>query len=159
GPERHDQGGGRTHLASLRSVGGRGRGHADAATQGSRRTADAARGRRRRAGLARAPGRAGDPDRVTRAHAMVTDDRILVVDDDPTVAEVVVRYLERDGYDVEVVGDGVAALDRARRSVPQLVVLDLMLPGVDGLDVCRQLRELAPVPVIMLTARGTEEDR
>jgi DNA-binding response OmpR family regulator len=90
---------------------------------------------------------------------VVTDNRILVVDDDPTVAEVVVKYLERDGHVVEVVSDGVAALDRARHTLPQLVVLDLMLPGVDGLEVCRQLRDLAPVPVIMLTARAAEEDR
>jgi two-component system response regulator ResD len=85
--------------------------------------------------------------------------RILVVDDDPTVAEVVVRYLERAGYAVESVGDGPAALDRAGAAVPDLVVLDLMLPGVDGLEVYRRLRRLAPVPVIMLTARGDEDDR
>jgi DNA-binding response OmpR family regulator len=85
--------------------------------------------------------------------------RILVVDDDPTVAEVVVRYLEREGYTVESVGDGRAALDRAGTDVPDLVVLDLMLPGLDGLEVYRRLRRLAPVPVIMLTARGDEDDR
>ena len=84
---------------------------------------------------------------------MVTDApaRILVVDDDPTVAEVVVRYLEREGYAVESVGDGRAAIDRAGTDVPDLVVLDLMLPGLDGLEVYRRLRLLAPVPVIMLT--------
>jgi len=85
--------------------------------------------------------------------------RVLVVDDDPTVAEVVSRYLERDGHAVETVGDGRAALDSALACPPDLVVLDLMLPGVDGLEVCRQLRALAPVPVIMLTARGDEDDR
>jgi two-component system response regulator ResD len=85
--------------------------------------------------------------------------RVLVVDDDPTVAEVVTRYLERDGHAVQTVGDGQAALDSALASPPDLVVLDLMLPGVDGLEVCRQLRALAPVPVIMLTARGDENDR
>ncbi|HEX6312262.1 MAG TPA: response regulator transcription factor [Acidimicrobiia bacterium] len=85
--------------------------------------------------------------------------RILVVDDDPTVAEVVVRYLEREGYAVESVGDGRAAIDRAGAEVPDLVVLDLMLPGLDGLEVYRRLRLLAPVPVIMLTARGDEDDR
>jgi DNA-binding response OmpR family regulator len=92
---------------------------------------------------------------------MVTDApaRILVVDDDPTVAEVVVRYLEREGYAVESVGDGRAAIDRAGADVPDLVVLDLMLPGLDGLEVYRRLRLLAPVPVIMLTARGDEDDR
>ncbi len=89
----------------------------------------------------------------------MSDQRILVVDDDPTVAEVVVRYLERDGYAVESVGDGAAAVASARNVQPRLVVLDLMLPGLDGLEVCRQLRELAPVPIVMLTARGEEEDR
>ncbi len=85
--------------------------------------------------------------------------RILVVDDDATVAEVVERYLRREGYEVETVGDGRLALDRALADPPDLVVLDLMLPGIDGLDVCRRLRALAPVPVIMLTARGEESDR
>jgi DNA-binding response OmpR family regulator len=85
--------------------------------------------------------------------------RILVVDDDATVAEVVERYLRRDGYEVEIVADGRTALDRALADPPDLVVLDLMLPGMDGLDVCRRLRALAPVPVIMLTARGDESDR
>jgi DNA-binding response OmpR family regulator len=85
--------------------------------------------------------------------------RILVVDDDATVAEVVERYLQREGYVVEVVGDGRTALDRALADPPDLVVLDLMLPGIGGLDVCRRIRALAPVPVIMLTARGDEADR
>jgi DNA-binding response OmpR family regulator len=85
--------------------------------------------------------------------------RILVADDDPTVAEVVVRYLEREGFRVEAVADGEVALDRALVDPPDLLVLDLMLPGLDGLEVCRQLRALAPVPVIMLTARGDENDR
>ena len=80
--------------------------------------------------------------------------RILVVDDDPNVAEVVSRYLEREGFSVTTVGDGRQALDLALGNPPDLVVLDLMLPGMDGLEVCRRLRALAPVPVIMLTARG-----
>ncbi|MEO6712526.1 MAG: response regulator transcription factor [Mycobacteriales bacterium] len=88
---------------------------------------------------------------------MVT--RILVVDDDPTVAEVVTRYFEREGYLVECCADGEAALERALADPPDLVVLDLMLPGMDGLEVCRRLRAVAPVPVIMLTARGDETDR
>jgi DNA-binding response OmpR family regulator len=85
--------------------------------------------------------------------------RILVVDDDPTVSEIVGRYLERDGYVVETVGDGRVALDRALADPPDLVVLDLMLPGMDGLEVCRRLRALAPVPIVVLTARGQEADR
>ncbi|MFD5145831.1 response regulator [Streptomyces sp. NPDC058401] len=85
--------------------------------------------------------------------------RILVVDDDPTVAEVVTGYLRRAGYAVESVADGPAALARAAAFRPDLVVLDLMLPGLDGLEVCRRLRAAGPVPVIMLTARGDEDDR
>lgn len=82
-----------------------------------------------------------------------------MVDDDPTVAEVVARYLERDGHSVECVGDGAEALRRALADPPDLMVLDLMLPKVDGLLVCRKLRERWPVPVIMLTALGEEIDR
>ena len=85
--------------------------------------------------------------------------RILVVDDDTTVSEVVARYLERDGYAVETVADGRDALERALAEPPDLVVLDLMLPGVDGLEVCRRLRALAPVPIVILTARSQETDR
>jgi DNA-binding response OmpR family regulator len=90
---------------------------------------------------------------------MVMSGRVLVVEDDPTVAEVVLRYLQREGFTVETVGDGHAALASARAVPPALVVLDLMLPGIDGLEVCRQLRNFAPVPIVMLTARGEEEDR
>lgn len=85
--------------------------------------------------------------------------RVLVVDDDPTVAEVVTGYLERAGFAVEHAADGADGLRRAGERRPDLVVLDLMLPGVDGLEVCRRLRGTGPVPVIMLTARGDEEDR
>lgn len=85
--------------------------------------------------------------------------RVLVVEDDATVAEVVMRYLEREGFEVETVGDGLVALDRARAALPDVVVLDLMLPGLDGLEVCRRLRAVAPIPVIMLTALGEESDR
>jgi DNA-binding response OmpR family regulator len=92
---------------------------------------------------------------------VVTDaaTRILVVEDDRTVAEVVTRYLEREGFVVESVGDGNEALARADAQLPDLVVLDIMLPGLDGLEVCRRLRSRAPIPVVMLTARGSEEDR
>jgi DNA-binding response OmpR family regulator len=85
--------------------------------------------------------------------------RVFVVEDDETVAEVVSRYLEREGFVVEVVRDGRDALARSDAALPDLVVLDIMLPGLDGLEVCRRLRERAPVPVVMLTARGGEEDR
>jgi DNA-binding response OmpR family regulator len=85
--------------------------------------------------------------------------RVLVIEDDPTVAEVVVRYLEREGYRVATVADGRAGLEQALAELPDLVVLDLMLPSLGGLEVCRRLRAVAPVPVIMLTALGDEADR
>lgn len=86
--------------------------------------------------------------------------RVLVVDDDPTVADVVLAYLRRDGIEAAHAADGLTALDSARRVPPDLVVLDLMLPGLDGLEVCRRLRADRPdLPVVMLTARGEEEDR
>jgi two-component system, OmpR family, response regulator ResD len=85
--------------------------------------------------------------------------RVLVVEDDATVREVVERYLEREGIVVDAVADGLVALEHAASCWPDLVVLDLMLPGIDGLEVCRRLRARAPVPVIMLTARGDEDDR
>ena len=85
--------------------------------------------------------------------------RVLVVDDDPTVSDVVTRYLLHAGFDVDVVADGSVALDKARSDPPDLVVLDLMLPGLGGLDVFRQLRCTTPVPVVMLTALGEEADR
>ena len=84
---------------------------------------------------------------------------ILLADDDATVVDVVERYLRREGFTVVSVGDGESALSRAIGDPPDLLVLDLMLPGMDGFEVCRQLRALAPVPVIMLTARGDESDR
>jgi DNA-binding response OmpR family regulator len=85
--------------------------------------------------------------------------RVLVVEDDPTVAEVVVTYLKHAGYEVEHAPDGDDALEAAARAWPDLVVLDLMLPGIDGLEVCRRLRATGEVPVIMLTALGSENDR
>ncbi len=84
---------------------------------------------------------------------------VLVVEDDATVSEVVVRYLEREGLTVQTAPDGACALACAEARWPDLVVLDLMLPGIDGIEVCRRLRAEAPVPVIMLTARGEEDDR
>ncbi|GAB3784138.1 response regulator transcription factor [Nocardioides ungokensis] len=85
--------------------------------------------------------------------------RVLVVDDDHTVREVVVSYLRAHGHDVLEVGDGEAALVAMRDAPADLVVLDLMLPGIDGLEVCRRLRDGGDVPVIMLTALGAETDR
>jgi DNA-binding response OmpR family regulator len=85
--------------------------------------------------------------------------RIMIVDDDRMIAEVISRYLARDGHEVECLHDGDAALRRMERELPDLVVLDLMLPGTDGLEVCRQLRARWPIPVVMLTALGEETDR
>ena len=84
---------------------------------------------------------------------------ILLADDDETVVDVVERYLRREGFTVVSVGDGASALASAIADPPDLLILDLMLPGIDGFEVCRRLRALAPVPVIMLTARGDESDR
>jgi len=85
--------------------------------------------------------------------------RVLVVDDDVKTVELVKLYLERDGYRVITAYDGVEALSLARESRPDLVVLDLMLPGIDGLQVCRTLRDESDVPIIMLTARTTDQDK
>jgi len=85
---------------------------------------------------------------------------VLVVDDDPTVSDVVRRYLEQDGYRVRLAADGLAALAAVAAEVPDLVVLDLMLGGIDGLEVCRRLRRQHPnLPIVMLTALGEEADR
>lgn len=86
--------------------------------------------------------------------------RILLVEDDPKTREMVALYLQREGYDVATAEDGVRALEVAREREPHLVVLDLMLPRMDGLAVCRALRESSSVPgIIMVTARTTEDDK
>ncbi|WP_176308396.1 response regulator transcription factor [Micromonospora sp. NBS 11-29] len=84
--------------------------------------------------------------------------RVLVADDDPRQAEVVRRYLSADGHETVVVHDGRAALDAARRWRPDLLVLDVMMPALDGLAVCRTLHRESDVLVLMLTARGSEDD-
>ncbi|RTL08862.1 MAG: response regulator transcription factor [Acidimicrobiia bacterium] len=95
-----------------------------------------------------------DPDRDAPAER-----RILVIEDDPNLSEVVERYLDREGFDVERIGDGDGGLKRALEWLPDLVVLDVMLPGLDGMEVCRRIRDVAPIPVVMLTARAEEDDR
>jgi two-component system response regulator ResD len=85
--------------------------------------------------------------------------RVLVVDDEPIVRDVLSRYLVRGGFAVETAEDGVQAVERFRETDPDLVLLDLMLPGLDGFEVFSRIRSRAPVPVIMLTAKGEETER
>jgi two-component system response regulator ResD len=89
----------------------------------------------------------------------MSGETILVVDDEPTIVEVVELYLLREGFKVLTAGDGAAALLAIEQHQPDLIVLDLMLPGVSGLDITRQIRASAALPIIMLTARGEETDR
>ena len=84
---------------------------------------------------------------------------VLVVEDDANVAEVLSRYLRREGFQVTCLDDGAAALERALADPPDLAVLDIMLPGLSGLEVCRRLRAAKDVPIILLTALGEETDR
>ena len=86
-------------------------------------------------------------------------ERVLLVEDDDKTAQVVRSYLLSEGYDVQIAADGLAALRAAQNDPPAIVVLDLMLPKVDGLEVCRTLRRLGNIPIIMLTARTTERDK
>src|SRR5690242_17021996 len=97
---------------------------------------------REESGAAEASGVAGKPAR-----------RILIVDDEPTVREVLGQYLQLEGYTIMQAADGLDALRLAEASPPDLVILDLMLPGIDGLDVCSRLRAQSAVPILMLTAR------
>ena len=85
--------------------------------------------------------------------------RVLVVDDDATITDVVARYLTRSGFDVTTAPDGISALQLVETEAPDLIVLDLMLPGMSGLDVCRTLRATQTVPILMLTALADAADR
>src|SRR5918997_1689032 len=85
--------------------------------------------------------------------------RVLVVDDEPVLVDTIRYNLRREGYDVQVANDGNEALKLAQAASPDLVVLDLMLPGIDGLGVCRQLRRESTVPILMLTAKDDEVDK
>lgn len=85
--------------------------------------------------------------------------KILLIEDEPDLAEVLVDYLIRDGFDAAVEGDGAEGLARIRRSPPDLLLLDLMLPGLDGLSILREVRKTSDLPVIMVTARVEEIDR
>jgi two-component system, OmpR family, response regulator ResD len=110
--------------------------------------------------LQNAEGCAGDRGSSTRKPRLRSMSRVLVVDDDETLSEVLLGYLQRAGHDPSVVTDGPMALAEVSKRAPELVVLDLMLPGIDGLEVCRRVRaNHADIPVIMLTALGEAEDR
>jgi DNA-binding response OmpR family regulator len=85
--------------------------------------------------------------------------KVLVVDDEAPILELVRGYLEREGFEVETATDGLAAVDAVRASTPDVVVLDVMLPGLDGIEVCRRIRTFSAAYVLMLTARGEEIDR
>jgi len=89
----------------------------------------------------------------------VSGHRVLIVDDESIVRDVLGRYLEKEGFRVDSAADGETAIELAARSRPDIVLLDLMLPKVDGLEVFRRIREVADIPVVMITAKGEEVDR
>lgn len=90
---------------------------------------------------------------------MVPDAPVLVVDDDTKISQLICLYLEREGYRTVVVGDGAEALELALKLKPQLIVLDLMLPRLSGLELCRRLREVHDTPILIVTAKVEEEDK
>ncbi len=92
-------------------------------------------------------------------HGGMTEPKVLVVDDEPMVREVLSRYLQREGFGVREAADGEEALARFTQETPDIVLLDLMLPKIDGLEVFRRMRATSSTPVIMLTAKGEETDR
>jgi two-component system response regulator ResD len=98
-------------------------------------------------------------DRAVDSRSQPAGPRILVVEDDPTIAQVIIDYLGQADFRPVVASDGVTGLELVSQIMPDLVVLDVMLPGLDGIGFCRQLRTRSQVPVIMLTSLGGEEDR
>ncbi len=99
------------------------------------------------------------PTPIAQRNTVLVDRRVLVVEDDPTVREVAVSYLQAAGFIVSSTGDGFAALAELAKTSPDLVVLDRMLPGIDGAEVCRRIRAATTIPIVMLTALGSTEDR
>jgi len=106
--------------------------------------------------MGQTPGARRHPDEPASQYDQPS--RVLVVEDEPTIAESVAARLRAEGFEVQIAADGHRALDAAAEHQPDLVVLDLMLPGLDGLEVCRRLQATRPVPVLMLTARDDETD-
>lgn len=90
---------------------------------------------------------------------MAEKPRILIVDDDNNIAELIALYLMKEYYDTQIVGDGLEAVEKFAEYRPNLVLLDLMLPGIDGYEVCRQIRKTSDVPIIMLSAKGETFDK
>ena len=90
---------------------------------------------------------------------MAAKQKILIVDDDPSIAELISLYLTKECYDVHIVGDGETALSEQKSYDPHLILLDLMLPGIDGYQVCRQIRAYSDVPIIMMSAKGEVFDK
>lgn len=86
-------------------------------------------------------------------------EKIMVVDDDPNICELLRLYLEKEGYTVEIVNDGMAAVEAFQSAQPDLVLLDIMLPRLDGWQVCREIRRFSDKPIIMLTAKGETFDK
>jgi DNA-binding response OmpR family regulator len=99
------------------------------------------------------------PPPLARQNRELADRRVLVVEDDPTVLEVASSYLRASGFVVDTAVDGFAALEAVESSHPDLIVLDRMLPGIDGAEVCRRIRLVSLVPIILLTALGSTDDR
>lgn len=89
----------------------------------------------------------------------MTNAKILIVDDDVNICELLRLYLEKDGFDVEVVTDGLKAIDAFSTTSPDLILLDIMLPGMDGWQICREIRKTSQTPIIMLTAKGETFDK
>src|SRR4051794_10958986 len=85
--------------------------------------------------------------------------QVLVVDDEPSLARSIAYTLRKEGYELLTAADGLSAVEMAREAQPNVVVLDVMLPGIDGLEVCRRIRRVSSVPILMLTARTEEIDR
>ena len=85
--------------------------------------------------------------------------KILIVDDDANIADLISLYLTKECFDSEIVGDGTEALEKFKTYKPDLILLDIMLPGIDGYDVCREIRKTSTVPIIMLSAKGEVFDR